>query len=163
MDLNWLWIVPVLGLLVLVHEAGHFFTARAFGIRVEEFGIGLPPRMFAIRRNGIDYSINWLPIGGFVKILGENGDSDAPDSFGNAPAWQRILVLVAGVTMNMITAIVLFMLVFTIFGKTVEGGVANILDVSPGGPAAAAELKANDLVLAVNGQPITSSEDRSGH
>ena len=55
MDLNWLWIVPVLGLLVLVHEAGLFFTARAFGIGVEEFGIGLPPRAFAIRRNGIDW------------------------------------------------------------------------------------------------------------
>jgi regulator of sigma E protease len=158
MDLNWLWIVPVLGLLVLVHEAGHFFTARAFGIRVEEFGIGLPPRAFAIRRNGIDYSINWLPIGGFVKILGENGDSDAPDSFGNAPAWQRILVLVAGVTMNMITAIILFMLVFMIFGKTVEGGVARIQDVSDGGPAAAAGLKPDDLVLAIAGQPVTSSE-----
>jgi regulator of sigma E protease len=160
MDFNWLWIVPVLGLLVLVHEAGHFFTARAFGIRVEEFGIGLPPRAFAIRRNGIDYSINWLPIGGFVKILGENGDSDAPDSFGKAPAWQRIVVLVAGVTMNMLTAVILFFLVFTIFGKTVEGGVASISGVQDGGPAAAAGLKPDDLVLAVNGQPITSSEER---
>ena len=159
MDFNWLWIVPVLGLLVLVHEAGHFFTARAFGIRVEEFGIGLPPRAFAIRRNGIDYSINWLPIGGFVKILGENGDSDAPDSFGKAPAWQRIIVLVAGVTMNMLTALILFFLVFTLFGKTVEGGVAKINSVSDGGPAAAAGLRADDLVLAVNGQPVTSTAD----
>ncbi len=158
MDFSWLWIVPVLGLLVLVHEAGHFFTARAFGIRVEEFGIGLPPRMFAIRRNGIDYSINWLPIGGFVKIVGENGDSDDPDSFGKAPAWQRIIVLVAGVTMNMITALVLFFLVFTLFGKTVDGGVARIRDVSAGGPAAAASLKSDDLVLAVNGTAVTSSE-----
>jgi regulator of sigma E protease len=159
MDFNWLWIVPVLGLLVLVHEAGHFFTARAFGIGVEEFGIGLPPRAFAIRRNGIDYSINWLPIGGFVKIVGENGDSDAPNSFGRAPAWQRIIVLVAGVTMNMITAVILFFLMFMIFGKTVEGGVASIRDVQEGAPAAVAGLKPDDLVLAVNGEPVTSSED----
>src|SRR5215212_6600306 len=146
MDFSWLWIVPVLGLLVLVHEAGHFFSARFFGIRVEEFGIGLPPRAFAIHRNGIDYSINWLPIGGFVKILGENGDSEAPDSFGNAPAWQRIIVLVAGVTMNMLTALILFFLAFTLFGKTVEGGVARIRDVSAGGPAAVGGLLADDLV-----------------
>src|SRR5215212_9271465 len=156
MDFSWLWIVPVLGLLVLVHEAGHFFSARFFGIRVEEFGIGLPPRMFAVRRNGIDYSINWLPIGGFVKILGENGDSEAPDSFGHAPAWQRIIVLAAGVTMNIITALVLFF-IFFMMGKEVAAGPPLIGDVTDAnGPAAQAGIKANDIVLAINGTPLTS-------
>src|SRR5215216_4343094 len=137
MDFSWLWIVPVLGVLVLVHEAGHFFTARMFGIRVEEFGIGLPPRAFAIRHNGIDYSINWLPIGGFVKILGENGDSDAPDSFGNAAPWKRIIVLAAGVTMNMITALVIFF-ALGVIGQTIPSGPPMIASLSdPAGAAAA--------------------------
>jgi regulator of sigma E protease len=156
MDFSWLWIVPVLGLLVLVHEAGHFFTARMFGIRVEEFAIGLPPRAFAIRRNGIDYSINWLPIGGFVKILGENGDSDAPDSFGRAPAWQRIVVLAAGVTMNLLTALILFF-IFFMMGRDVSSGppmIGQVTDAS--GPAAVAGLTDGDIVLAINTVPMTS-------
>src|SRR5213592_3752957 len=107
MDFSWLWIVPVLGVLVIVHEMGHFFSARWLGIKVEEFGIGFPPRMFAVRRNGIDYSLNWLPIGGFVKILGENGESAAPDSFAVQPAWKRIIVLAAGSAMNVLMALVL--------------------------------------------------------
>src|SRR5213083_977152 len=94
-----IWIIPlfilVLSVLVFVHELGHFVTAILFKIRVEEFAIGFPPRAFSIRRNGIDYSINWLPLGGYVKIVGENGDSDDPRSFGRAPAWQRIIVLAA--------------------------------------------------------------------
>src|SRR5215212_3583376 len=156
MDFSWLWIIPVLGVLVLVHEMGHFFTARLFGIRVEEFGLGLPPRAFAIRRNGIDYSINWLPIGGFVKILGENGDSDAPDSFGRAPAWQRIIVLAAGVTMNLITALVLFF-IFFMLGRDVTSGPPQIGSVNADGPAAAAQIQAGDIVLSVGGVPMTSA------
>ena len=96
MDLYWLWVIPVLGVLIVVHELGRFLTAIWLGIRVEEFGIGFPPRVFAIRRKGIDYSLNLLPIGGFVKITGENGDSDDPRSFGKAPAWKRLIVLAAG-------------------------------------------------------------------
>ena len=86
MDFGWLWVVPILGVLIVVHELGHFVSAIRLGIAVEEFGIGFPPRAFAIRRNGIDYSLNWLPIGGFVKITGENGDSDDPRSFGDHQA-----------------------------------------------------------------------------
>src|SRR6476659_10642491 len=108
MNFSWLWIVPVLGSLVIIHELGHFFSARLLGIKVEEFGIGFPPRAVAFRRNGIDYSLNWLPIGGFVKIVGENGDSGDPRSFGNAPAWQRIIVLAAGSMMNLLLALIIF-------------------------------------------------------
>ena len=156
MDFSWLWIVPVLGFLVLVHEAGHFFTARMFGIRVEEFGLGLPPRAFAIHRGGVDYSINWLPIGGFVKILGENGDSDAPDSFGKAAPWKRIVVLAAGVTMNLITALLIFF-VLGVLGQTVVSGpplISGINDTA--GSAATAGIVKNDLVLAIDGQPMAS-------
>ena len=85
MDLNWLWVVPILGILIIVHEMGHFFSAIWLGIKVEEFGIGFPPRVFAIRHRGIDFSLNWLPIGGFVKITGENGDSDDPKVVRQSP------------------------------------------------------------------------------
>src|SRR5690348_18508793 len=105
---NWFLLaaIPVFGLCVLVHEFGHFITAKWAGIRVEEFGIGFPPRAFGIKRGETIYSINWLPIGGFVRMPGENGDAvDAngvpdPRSFAAKPAGKRIIVLLAGVTMN---------------------------------------------------------------
>src|SRR5215469_398585 len=106
--------IPVFGMLVLVHEFGHFLTAKWAGIRVEEFGIGFPPRLFGIQRGETLYSINLLPIGGFVRMPGENGETaDAsgqfdPRSFAAKPAGKRALVLVAGVTMNVLLAIVLF-------------------------------------------------------
>src|SRR6476469_10946679 len=109
LEFFWLWIIPVLGVLVIVHELGHFVTALLFGIKVEEFGLGFPPRAFAVNYKGIDYSLNWLPIGGFVKIVGENGDSDDPHSFGKAPAWQRMIVLAAGPFMNLLLSLVIFM------------------------------------------------------
>src|SRR6187551_188284 len=141
MDFNWLWIVPVLGLLVLIHEAGHFFTARAFGIGVEEFGIGLPPRAFAIRRNGIEYSINWLPIGGFVKIVGENGDSDDPRSFGKAPAWKRIIVLAAGSFMNLFLAIAIFAIMGVTGTRTIDAPSTVISQLNDKQPAQIAGME----------------------
>src|SRR5579885_3061152 len=96
--------IPVFGLLVFVHEFGHFITAKWSGIRVEEFGFGFPPRLFGIKRGETIYSINWIPLGGFVKILGENGDSTDPRAFGSKNFWPRFAVLFAGVTMNVIFA-----------------------------------------------------------
>ncbi|MEK9131048.1 MAG: site-2 protease family protein, partial [Patescibacteria group bacterium] len=99
----------VLSVLVLAHEAGHFFTALKLGAKVEEFGVGFPPRAWSTIRKGIRYSINWIPLGGFVKIKGESGgDRQDPDSFAGKPAWKRLIVLAAGVTMNLVLAAVLF-------------------------------------------------------
>lgn len=115
--------IIILGLLIFVHELGHFLTARRNGIKADEFGFGFPPRMFGIikdeetgkwkfvpgnrevqSKNTI-YSVNWLPLGGFVKIKGENGDgANEPDSFASKGAWPRIKVLAAGVIMNFIFA-----------------------------------------------------------
>src|SRR5687768_10642610 len=103
-----------LSLLILGHEAGHFFVAKLFKLRVDEFGIGFPPRIFAWKRGETEYSVNWLPFGGFVKIAGENDHMDegepqlgaeppAADQsrfFFSRPAWQRALVLFAGVGVN---------------------------------------------------------------
>src|SRR3954466_3407079 len=131
MDFSWLWIVPVLGVLVVVHEMGHFFSARLLGIKVEEFGIGFPPRVFAIRHNGIDYSLNWLPIGGFVKIVGENGDSDDPASFGRAPAWKRMIVLAARPFMNLLLSLLIFTALSVSGTKEIDGPTTAVMDVMP--------------------------------
>src|SRR5258708_20820703 len=106
--------IPVFALMVLVHELGHFLTAKWAGIRVEEFAIGFPPRIASIKRGETTYSINALPIGGYVKMPGENGETvdehgnPAPRTFRAKSAGKRAIVLVAGVTMNGILAIMLF-------------------------------------------------------
>src|SRR5438132_514911 len=128
--------IVMLSILVFVHELGHFLTALFFKIRVEEFAIGFPPRAFAIRRNGIDYAINWLPLGGYVKIVGENGDSDDPRSFGKAPAWQRIIVLAAGSFMNLLLAIVLFTSLSISGVQEVNAPQTGVAAVKDGQPAA---------------------------
>jgi regulator of sigma E protease len=94
----------ILGLLVFVHELGHFIAAKKSGMKVEEFGFGFPPRLFGMKRGDTTYSLNWIPLGGFVKITGENGDTTDPNAFGNKPAWQRFIVLIAGVVMNVVLA-----------------------------------------------------------
>src|SRR3972149_3304183 len=100
-------LVVVLGVLIFVHEAGHFFVAKKSGMKVEEFGFGYPPRIWGLKKRETIYSINWIPFGGFVKILGENGDSKDPRSFTSKGLLSRSLVLVAGVTMNVLLAMVL--------------------------------------------------------
>src|SRR3989344_3437840 len=95
--------IAILGLLVFVHELGHFIMAKRAGMRVDEFGFGFPPRLFSIRLGETLYSINLIPLGGFVKILGEDGSETVDEqSFGNKTFWQRVGVLVAGVGMNVI-------------------------------------------------------------
>src|SRR3712207_2999795 len=103
MNLQWLAIIPILSLLMFVHELGHFITARRAGIVVQEFGFGLPPRIFGIERNGVIYSLNWIPFGAFVKMLGEE-DPTAPGSFASKSKLTRAIVLAAGSAMNFLTA-----------------------------------------------------------
>ena len=117
--------IIVLGFLVLVHELGHFLVARAFGIAVEEFGLGFPPKLFAKKYGATVYSINAIPLGGFVKIKGEDGDQ-APeaDSFGSKPAWQRACVIAAGVSSNVIAGWLLLSILF-MAGAPTENGVVR--------------------------------------
>jgi len=103
--------IAVLGVLVLIHEYGHFIMARRAGMKVEEFGFGFPPRLFGIKKGGTIYSINIIPFGGFVKILGEDGgERYNPESFGSKPISKRLKVVVAGVVMNIIFAVILLIL-----------------------------------------------------
>src|SRR6476660_2579242 len=102
--------IVVLGGIVLIHELGHYLTARALGVRVLEFGIGFPPRAKVLRAKGETlWTLNWLPIGGFVRLDGEDGDAASdPRSFAAKPLRVRLTILVAGVAMNVVVAFVIF-------------------------------------------------------
>jgi len=154
--------LAVLLVLVLSHEFGHFMAARLCGLKVEEFGFGFPPRLASfMAKSGTRYSLNWLPLGGFVKIKGEDGASEHdPDSFASHPVWQRMAVVVAGVVMNFLVGWLLISLVFFIGTKQYGGGneaaptgraETQIMEILPGKPAEAAGLKAGDVITQVDG------------
>jgi regulator of sigma E protease len=140
----------ILGTLVVIHELGHFVTARLAGVRVLEFGIGFPPRARVLRSSGETlYTLNWLPIGGFVKLEGEDGDEgDDPRSFVNAPLRTRLVILVAGVVMNLLLALAIF---FVIAWLATPQYSLKIPTVEPGSPAAMAGLQPGDSIVSING------------
>src|SRR5579862_4803014 len=141
--------VTVLTVLVVIHEAGHFFTARLARIRVHEFGIGFPPRAKVLASRGETiYTLNWLPIGGFVRLEGEDGDSDDPRSFVRAPLLVKVIVLVAGVAMNLVLAFVIFFAIALL--ATPRVGV-TFTTVQPGSPAATVGLQPGERIDTVNG------------
>src|SRR5262249_48917207 len=143
--------VVVIGALVIIHELGHFTAARLCDVQVDEFGIGFPPRLFSWRRGETDYTLNAIPLGGFVRMAGENGESTTPRSFGAKPAWQRGIILSAGAAMNLLTGLLLFFVLFAVIGQPVP--LAHVQAVATGSPAAAA-LHPGDTVVAVDGQPV---------
>ena len=153
--------IVILSILVLVHELGHYVVGRWAKAGIEEFAIGFPPRIWSVRRNNIDYSINAIPLGGYVRFSGED-NPDVPGGLANLPRTKRALVLVAGVTMNFLLAIVLFAVVFaTGYPTAVPIDGAKIASVTSGSPAEQVGLKPGDIVLSVNGQ-ATSQMDAFG-
>ena len=154
---NGLYIVPILAVLILVHEFGHFFAARAIGAKVEEFGIGLPPRIKGWRRDGVLWSLNWIPFGGFVKVLGDDGKSADPGSINNKSPLQRALFLVAGSAMNIVLAFALMIVVVGFQG--ISKANVYIASVVPGSPAADAGWQPGDRVIEVAGVDVESSAD----
>lgn len=141
--------IVILGALVVIHELGHFALARGFRIRVQEFGIGFPPRARVLRAKGETlYTLNWLPIGGFVRLEGEDGDSDDPRSFAVQRLWKKLVVLIAGVAMNLLLAFVIF---FGIAWLATPQGGLRFAEVQPGSPAETAGLVAGDTILAIDG------------
>jgi len=145
----------ILGVTVLVHELGHFVAARIAGVRVLEFGIGFPPRARVLRSKGETlYTLNWLPIGGFVKLAGEDGgDADDPRSFSAKPLVVKILILVAGVAMNFVLAFVIFTAI-TLSGDPTVGIAVDT--VQPGSPAEQAGLRSGDVIEAIDGSAYSA-------
>ena len=147
-----LWIVPILGLLIFLHELGHFVMARRAGVRVEEFGFGLPPRIWGVKRGDTIYSINLLPIGGFVRVHGEDGRSFANDSMQTKTAWQRTKFLAAGSIMNFITAFIVLALIVSFQGESRDN--VYVVDVQADSPAAAAGWQSGDRFVSFAGESI---------
>ncbi len=160
--------ILVLSLLVFVHEFGHFIVAKRMGMKVEEFGFGFPPRLWGVQRGETMYSINWIPLGGFVKIKGESGEHAGDhDSFASKKAWQRFLVLVAGVAMNLLLAMVLFSIGYmsglpSVVDETLPNSARvseeaiTVMQVVDGSPAAVAGIVAGDEIVSVDGQVFVS-------
>jgi regulator of sigma E protease len=141
-----------------VHELGHFLTARRAGIVVQEFGFGLPPRLYGREYNGVIYSINWIPFGAFVRMLGEE-DPTEPGSFARKDKLTRAIVLAAGSGMNFLLAILMFGAAYmTGWPSPVENEV-QIVRVMAGTPAAEAGFQEGDRVTSLAGQPISQVDD----
>lgn len=159
--INGLYIVPILAILILVHEIGHFSAARAIGAKVEEFGIGFPPRIKGWMHNGVLWTINWLPFGGFVKVMGDDGKSDDPGSINNKSPLQRAFFLVAGSAMNFLLAFVLMIIV--VGAQGISQSSIYIASVEPSSPAADADWEPGDRIIEVAGVPVTGSGDITAH
>ncbi|MGE3856701.1 MAG: RIP metalloprotease [Dehalococcoidia bacterium] len=144
-----IFLVILLGL-VMAHEAAHFVTAKAFGIYVHEFAFGFPPRIWGKRIGETVYTFNWLPIGGFVRLEGEE-TAEGPRSFASQAAWKRFIVLASGAITNLLLPIILFAFALA-FPHQVPEGRAMITAVQPGTPAEEAGLRTGDIILSVGGR-----------
>ena len=162
----------VLTVLVLIHELGHFFVAKKFNIKVEEFGFGFPPRAWGKKIGETIYSINWLPIGGFVKLYGEDeagggkigkikqaigAVKNKDRAFYARPWWQRFLVGFAGVFMNLVLAVAIFSFLFAVVGSQVLKDEILISQVVKDSPAEKVGLKQGDIIQRIGNTKITST------
>ncbi len=170
--------VVILGLLIFVHELGHFLAAKLLGVRVEEFGFGFPPRIFGIKKGETDYTLNWIPIGGFVKMTGQS-DFEVEDqekikddekSFLKKKPWKRAIILSAGVGMNFALAAILLSIGFMIglpssvdqdlpAGAKISDEQIQILVSQEDSPAKEAGLDSGDAILKIDEMVPKSVED----
>ena len=152
--------VFVFGVIVMIHELGHFLTAKACGMRVDEFAIGIGPNVIQKQKGETLYSIRLLPLGGFNKIAGMDSSEDVGErGFNNKPVWQRFIVIAAGATFNFLLAIVIYFCIFAFHGTTVPSHEPVIGDTFAGNPAAEAGIQQGDRILTINGQSIQEWKD----
>ena len=157
-----MWLSIIIGILVLsviivIHELGHFLAAKANDVKVEEFALGFPPKIFSVKKGETVYSLNAIPFGGYTKMLGEE-DPTEPRSFASKKPGTRLLILSAGPLMNILLAILLSMVMFVIPHDVVSEPVI-IEEVSPSSPAGLAGILPGDQVLEINDQNVKSTYD----
>jgi regulator of sigma E protease len=183
--LNFWWLLVLIGVMILVHELGHFWAARLFDVRVDVFSIGFGPRLFGFKRGDTDYRFSAILFGGYVKMAGDQpGDASVDDPRGllHKPRWQRLIVAAAGPFMNVVLAVaVLTGLYMVSYEKIIDDGGAVVGHVMPGSSAARAGIREGDKIVRLNGQnnpdwediltreiesvdrPLTVTVERKGH
>ncbi|MFZ2556226.1 MAG: site-2 protease family protein [Minisyncoccia bacterium] len=152
-----LLVVGILVFLIVAHELGHFFAAKLFKVKVEEFGVGYPPRAFLLGvLKGTEYTLNWLPFGGFVRLFGEHGETHVKGSFAGAPKYAQAIILIAGVTMNALAAWFLFAGALTVGiprvitdRSQIESAQLFVNTVVAGSPADAAGIRVGDEITRI--------------
>ena len=158
--------VVVLGALIFVHELGHFLAAKALGVKVERFSLGFPPKMIGKKVGETEYMLSWIPLGGYVKMFGENPDESTvvpPEeehrSFSHKPAWARFIIVFAGPFFNFLFAFLVFTIIYMASGiNHFEPEVGRVID---GQPAAEAGIQPGDRITAVDGQAVKYYDDFS--
>lgn len=166
MIINLLAFLLVLGILVMVHELGHFLAARFFHVRVDKFAFGFPPKIWSKKAGETEYTINLIPFGGYVSMYGEDGDGKKdPKSFTAKRAWQKAIILGAGVVMNLILAWLIFTCFYLFGGQAIlpgmdqfKGVVNNehvyVTQINPGSPAAQNGISVGDVIYSINGDVV---------
>jgi regulator of sigma E protease len=149
----------VLGLLIFVHEVGHFLAAKFFGVKVERFSFGLGPRLVGIKVGDTDYRISAFPLGGYVKMVGEGLDDEVAEaekerSFSHKAVWKRMIIVFSGPLFNLIFAVIVFVVGFLMVGQVIL--TSEIGDVKPGFPAHQAGLRQGDRIVKMAGRPIST-------
>ncbi len=165
--LYWILAFLILGLLIFFHELGHFLAARAFGVKIEEFSIGMGPKLWShvSEKTGTRYSVAALPIGGFVSMLGEDEASDDPDAFGKKAAWKRLIITLAGVVMNLLTGLLLMFIIVIASGplgsNTIHSYPPDSYFEENNLVSSSETLRPGDEILAIDGNRVHIAFDLS--
>src|SRR2546428_7548082 len=161
---NVLWLLVLIGVMIIIHEAGHYWAARYFDVRVETFSFGFGPRLFGFRRGETDYRFSAILFGGYVKMMGEQpGDenSDDPRGFLAKPKWQRLVIALAGPFMNIVLAVGLLTGLFMVKYQKVADADAHAVigHIAKGSAAAKAGLQEGDRIVAIEGEDNPTWDD----
>ena len=159
---NFWWLLVLIGIMIVIHELGHYVVARLFDVHIEAFSVGFGPKLVRWRRGETEFRIAWLPIGGYVRMAGEQ-PNDAPDprGFNVKPRWQRLLIVAAGPAMNIVLAFALLAGLFMVHYPKLAGATqaATVGYVKPGSPAAKAGLQEGDVLIQLENKPDPTWED----
>jgi len=157
--------IVVLSILILIHELGHFYMAKRAGILVEEFGIGIPPKIWGKKFGETEYSINWLPFGGFVRLHGENTEDSITNpkrAFLNKSKKTRISIVLAGVVMNFALAVVAFAIVYSFSGIPKETDQVKVIEVDVDSPAQDARIVPGDIITTIEKIEVHTTDEFIG-
>lgn len=158
--------IIVLGLLIFVHEFGHFLFAKLFKVKVLKFSLGFGPKLIGRKYGDTEYLVSAFPLGGYVKMLGENPNEEVPEgegknSFSTRPVWQRFIIVAGGPSFNLLFSVVLFFFIFWIAGMPQPVDNTKVGGVTKESPAEAAGLQQDDIIIAINDQPTNTWDDIS--